>query len=88
MRITPSLLLLSLALLSCLSVHAETVKDERPNILWLTSEDNSAEWLGCYGNPLAKTPNIDKLATEGFRYTHVAICRTSHGASTPATLGE
>jgi arylsulfatase A-like enzyme len=43
---------------------------ERPNILWLTSEDNHVNWVGCYGNPQAETPNIDKLAKEGFRYTH------------------
>lgn len=24
--------------------------EERPNILWITSEDNAAHWLGCYGN--------------------------------------
>ena len=39
----------------------------RPNILWITSEDNSP-YLGCYGHPQAKTPNLDKLATEGIRY--------------------
>lgn len=43
-------------------------KDVRPNILWLVSEDNSASWIGCYGNELAKTPNIDRLAAEGFQY--------------------
>ncbi len=41
-----------------------------PNILWLTSEDNNTGWVGCYGNPHAETPNIDKLASEGFRYAH------------------
>jgi hypothetical protein len=66
MRTKSTALIFSLALLGCLSVRAETVKDERPNVLWLTCEDNSAEWIGCYGNPLAKTPNIDQLATEGF----------------------
>ncbi len=44
--------------------------DGRPNILWLTSEDNSVDWVGCYGNPYAETPHIDKLASEGFRYLH------------------
>ncbi|TXG35398.1 sulfatase family protein [Seonamhaeicola maritimus] len=43
-------------------------QDEKPNILWLTSEDNSAEWIGCYGNSNAETPNIDALAKEGFQY--------------------
>ena len=43
---------------------------ERPNILWLTCEDNNVNWVGCYGNPHAETPNIDKLAEEGFQYMH------------------
>jgi arylsulfatase A-like enzyme len=43
---------------------------ERPNILWLTSEDNNVDWVGCYGNPHAQTPNIDQLAKEGFQYMH------------------
>ena len=29
---------------------------DRPNILWITSEDNAAHWLGCYGNTQAATP--------------------------------
>jgi arylsulfatase A-like enzyme len=37
---------------------------ERPNILWLVSEDNTT-LLGCYGDPLARTPTLDKLAREG-----------------------
>lgn len=43
---------------------------ERPNILWITSEDNNVAWVGCYGNPHADTPSIDQLATEGFQYMH------------------
>jgi N-sulfoglucosamine sulfohydrolase len=47
-------------------------KDEaqkRPNILWISCEDISSN-LGCYGDEYASTPNLDKLATEGVRYTH------------------
>ena len=40
---------------------------DRPNVLWVTSEDNSP-YLGCYGDPLAKTPNLDRLAEQGVRY--------------------
>lgn len=50
-------------------IHAQPV--EPPNILWLTCEDNNINWVGCYGNPHAHTPNIDKLAAEGFQYMHV-----------------
>lgn len=44
--------------------------DELPNILWITSEDNSAYFIGSYDNSFATTPNIDKLASNGFLYTH------------------
>lgn len=53
---------------------------ERPNILWITSEDNSP-YLGCYGDPQALTPNLDRLAAEGVRYRHAfanaPVCSTA-----------
>ncbi len=39
----------------------------RPNILWITAENIGPD-LGCYGYPLVKTPNLDRLAREGMRY--------------------
>ena len=42
---------------------------ERPNILWIMAEDISTE-LACYGHPAVKTPHLDKLASQGVRYTH------------------
>jgi arylsulfatase A-like enzyme len=47
----------------------EKIPKELPNILWLVSEDNSP-FSGCYGDKFATTPNLDKLAAEGFLYTH------------------
>lgn len=40
-----------------------------PNVLWITLEDTSPR-LGCYGDNLAETPHIDRLATEGRRFTN------------------
>jgi len=40
-----------------------------PNILWITCEDISPA-LGCYGDPYANTPVLDRLAKEGVLYTH------------------
>jgi N-sulfoglucosamine sulfohydrolase len=59
-------ILTAILLLATVSAAAE----DRPNILWLTCEDNSVNWVGCYGNPHADTPNIDALAAEGFQYMH------------------
>jgi len=41
-----------------------------PNILWITSEDNAAHWLGCHGNLDAKTPRLDALAEESTQFNH------------------
>lgn len=58
-------LLAGLGLSSCQKDRVE----ELPNILWLTSEDNSP-LAGCYGDDFATTPNMDRLASQGFLYTH------------------
>lgn len=52
-------------LLLTLPVFAE----EKPNIVFIISEDNGP-YLGCYGDKNARTPNLDKLAAEGQRYTN------------------
>jgi len=62
-------------ILSAFGLHGKMAK---PNILWMTSEDNSIEWISCYGSKNAKTPHIDQLAKEGFRYLYCfdngAVC--------------
>jgi len=67
MKIRPSVIaIFALAFLA----FGFTKKDpELPNILWITSEDNSP-LLGCYGDDFATTPHLDQLASEGFLYTH------------------
>ena len=69
--------------------------DEKPNILWITSEDNASHWMGCYGNDQAKTPNIDGLAKNGVTFKRaysnapvcaVARCTLLHGVYS-VTLG-
>lgn len=40
---------------------------DRPNVLWITSEDNGPQ-LGCYGDGFADTPNLDALAARGVCY--------------------
>ncbi|WP_372725542.1 sulfatase-like hydrolase/transferase, partial [Novipirellula sp.] len=65
-------------LLAVVGTGAVDAADERPNILWITSEDNGISWVSCYGGTNAQTPAIDQLAKEGFRYTHcfdnAAVC--------------
>lgn len=60
--------LFTMLVLSFLGCTTEP-QQQLPNILWITSEDNSP-FMGCYGDDFATTPNFDKMASEGFRYTH------------------
>lgn len=43
----------------------------RPNILWIVSEDNSPFTVGAYGDPLARTPHLDRLAANGVVFDRV-----------------
>ncbi|MGI9473582.1 MAG: sulfatase-like hydrolase/transferase, partial [Rubripirellula sp.] len=55
----------------CVSLLASdaVAESQQPNIIWLSCEDISPH-LGCYGDPQAITPNLDRLATEGVRYSN------------------
>jgi len=76
--------LLAILVWSCsVPEQTETVSERPPNILWITSEDNSP-FIGAYGDTFATTPNIDRLATEGVRYTNAfsaaPVCAPSRNA--------
>lgn len=56
----------------------------KPNILWVTIEDTSPQFIGCYGNKDASTPVIDQLAKDGVRFTNAfstgTVCSPSRTA--------
>ena len=43
--------------------------EQRPNILFILTDNQAATLLGAYGNPDIRTPNIDRLAEEGITFT-------------------
>jgi putative membrane-bound dehydrogenase-like protein len=55
-----------------------TGRAERPNIVFILTDNQGAWQLGCYGNPDFKTPHIDRMASEGVRFTQAfannAVC--------------
>lgn len=48
---------------------------ERLNILWICTDQQRADSIGCYGNTLAETPNLDNLAKRGVKFEH-AYCQS------------
>ncbi|MHA4738720.1 sulfatase-like hydrolase/transferase [Dyadobacter sp. MSC1_007] len=63
MKTNLRLRIMLLMLLTCALTNAQ----DRPNILWIVSEDNTT-LLGSYGDKFATTPNLDRFATESIRY--------------------
>ena len=75
--------IITLVICSLLAVSVFSMAAERPNIVWLSAEDINAH-LGCYGDPHAITPHLDKLSTEGMRFTHAF---TTAGVCAPCRSG-
>jgi arylsulfatase A-like enzyme len=73
------------AVLLCgMAVHAAGLP-ARPNIIFILSDDLAMGDLGCYGQKLIQTPNLDRMAREGTRYTQ-AFCGTPVCAPSRASL--
>ena len=83
-RITNSRSVIALCATSLLASYSNAQQPlKRPNILWISTEDLSPH-LGCYGDKVAKTPNIDRLAAQGIRFDNVF---TTAAISAPVRSG-
>lgn len=60
---------LILALILGVAPGFESKNPAKPNIIWMITEDMSPN-LGCYGDPNAITPNLDKFASQSARFSH------------------
>jgi arylsulfatase A-like enzyme len=73
----------ALALLLPWSAPARAA-DARPNVVFLLTDDQRFDSLGCAGNPLIQTPHLDRLAAAGVRFTNhfvtTAICNVSRAS--------
>jgi len=91
-RVPLTLLLLGVCLTGIKELTAGAA--ERPNILWISCEDISPH-LGCYGDPVSRTPALDRLAEQGIRYTHAftiaGVCAVNRSGTItgvyPVTIG-
>src|SRR6266852_1424884 len=56
--------------LASVSAHAQTLPGTKPNVIVINADDLGYGDLGCYGQKLFKTPNLDRMASEGKRFTN------------------
>src|SRR5918998_557629 len=77
------LVLVLLCIAAPVTAQQKGASPARPNILWISNEDMSPH-LGAYGDPLARTPVLDRLARESIRYTRAfttaPVCAPSRAA--------
>lgn len=63
---------------SLFATGVSATPEKRPNILWIVSEDNTFNYVGAYGDPLARTPHLDRLASGGIvferAYAPAPVC--------------
>jgi arylsulfatase A len=82
------ILILLLVVLSSCSFQNVTGQNKsalsKPNVIIIFTDDQGYQDLGCYGSPKIKTPNIDKLAAEGIRFTNfyvtASVCTPSRAS--------
>jgi arylsulfatase A len=67
MRLARSKSLIALLLMAATALGAPAA--ERPNIVFIMADDLGYGDLGCYGQERIKTPNLDRMAAEGMRFT-------------------
>lgn len=84
-RATTAVLLgMLLALIFCEPAMAQPPGQRRPNIVFLLADDLRADVMSCAGNVALQTPELDRLAKEGLRFTDAfvttAICATSRAS--------
>ena len=67
--------------LSAAALAAQTARP--PNIIVILADDQGYGDLGCYGSPYIRTPNLDRMAREGLRFTDFyaqSLCGPSRAA--------
>ena len=89
MQLTSNKSIISLGATALLSLSACSIKDKKPetkqsNIIYILADDLGYGDLGCYGQKIIETPNLDRMASEGVRftnhYTGCTVCAPSRCA--------
>ena len=67
--------------LFCFSASFALAAEDRPNILFIFTDDHAYQAIGAYGSNRNETPNLDRLASEGMRFTQCCVTNSICGPS-------
>lgn len=84
-RLVAAWLGLMMLLFGATSRGGLAAEPRRPNVLFIICDDLTATALSCYGNTVSQTPNIDRIAARGTRYTS-AFCNATYCGPSRASM--
>lgn len=70
---------------SCSSLQQEH-RDVKPNIVYIMTDDHTAQMMSCYDNRFAYTPALDRIAEDGVKFTNSFVCNSISGPSRAVML--
>lgn len=76
---------ISLTGLFCVVTQGVVSQHYRPNVILIVADDHGKDGLGCYGNPVVRTPNLDELAARGVRFER-AYCTSASSSASRAVI--
>ena len=72
---------------SCSSQKSSEKSDEKPlNIVYIMTDDHTAQMMSCYDSTYASTPNLDRIAADGVRFTNSFVANSLSGPSRACML--
>lgn len=80
------LLPITLTLFSCKGKKEEQNNENRPNILFIMTDDHTTQAISAYGSTITQTPNIDRIAQEGMRFDNFYVTNALSGPSRACLL--
>ena len=73
-------------LASALLMAAGAQAQQRPNIVYIMTDDHTSQMMSCYGNSPVATPNLDRIAQEGVMFTQSFVANSLSGPSRACML--
>ena len=69
------------SLLFLASIQLPAWAQQRPNIVYIMTDDHTAQMMSCYDHRFVETPNLDRIAADGVRFTRSFVANSLSGPS-------